>query len=186
MDLHNRYVSFSSAFGTIGMVWRETGSGPKVLQILLPSEKTPLGHRLAEIVPHPARQSCAPVTELGERIQAFLVGHALGFELDLIDWGNCSGFQRSVLLAEHRIPRGWVSTYGRIARSLGVKGGARAVGSALARNPFPIVIPCHRTIRAGGKLGGYQGGLKMKRALLKMDGVEVSVRGRVALDRMYY
>lgn len=186
MEFHNCFVPISSAFGVLGMVWRETESGPRVHQILLPNEKNPPDNRLAAIFPHPVRRSCAPVVELAERIQAFLSGEAIRFELDWIALDNCSEFQRLVLLAEHRIPRGWVSTYGRIARSLGLEGGARAVGNALARNPFPIVIPCHRTIRAGGELGEYQGGANMKRALLKMEGVEVSERKRVALEWMYY
>ncbi|MEA3339092.1 MAG: MGMT family protein, partial [Chloroflexota bacterium] len=83
-------------------------------------------------------------------------------------------------------PRGWVSTYGRIAKSLGNPRAARAVGNALARNPFPIIIPCHRTIRADGRLGGFRGGVEMKRALLEMEGVEVDDVGKALTDRVYY
>jgi methylated-DNA-[protein]-cysteine S-methyltransferase len=89
-------------------------------------------------------------------------------------------------MAEREIPRGWVSTYGRIATHLGVPGGARAVGGALARNPFPIIIPCHRAIRSDGSLGGFQGGPDMKRALLEFEGVGFSSTGRVAAERFYY
>ena len=89
-------------------------------------------------------------------------------------------------MAEYGIPRGWVSTYRRIAGYLGVPDGARAVGNALANNPFPIVIPCHRAIRSNGELGGYRGGLEMKRKLLEMEGIEVSASGRVITDRVYY
>ncbi|MEE9618423.1 MAG: MGMT family protein [Anaerolineae bacterium] len=99
---------------------------------------------------------------------------------------RCSEFQRRVLLAEHRIPRGWVSTYGRIAIRVGVPGGARAVGGALARNPFPIIIPCHRAIRSDGQLGGFQGGLRMKQSLLELEGIEVAQTGKVLTDRLYY
>ena len=60
------------------------------------------------------------------------------------------------------------------------------MGSALARNPFPIVIPCHRAVRSNGELGGYQGGVEMKRALLEMEGVPVLPGGRVLMDRVYY
>ena len=99
---------------------------------------------------------------------------------------RCSEFQKRVLLAEYGIPRSWISTYGRIARHLRIPGGARAVGGALSRNPFPIIIPCHRAIRANGELGGYRGGLKMKRALLEFEGIELSQAGRVLTDRIYY
>jgi methylated-DNA-[protein]-cysteine S-methyltransferase len=99
---------------------------------------------------------------------------------------QCSEFQRRVLLAEYGIRRGWVSTYGRIARHLGMPQGARAVGSALAHNPFPIIIPCHRAIAADGSLGGYQGGPEMKRSLLEMEGIAFGANGRVQVERFYY
>ncbi len=86
-----------------------------------------------------------------------------------------------VLRAEHQIPRGWVSAYGRIAAHLGVSGGARAVGNALAQNPFPILIPRHRAIRADGSLGGYQGGAAMKRTLREREGLTFSPAGKVIL-----
>ena len=91
-----------------------------------------------------------------------------------------------MLLAEYDIPRGWISTYKRIAGHLGITNGARVVGNSLAKNPFPIFIPCHRAIRSDGALGGYQGGLAMKRALLELEGIEFSTDGKVLTDRIYY
>ena len=128
----------------------------------------------------------SPVCQLAEQLQHFLAGEAVDFGLELIALERCSEFQTRVLVAEHEIPRGWVSTYGRIARRLQVPGGARAVGRALARNPFPIIIPCHRAIRSNGELGGYQGGLDMKRALLELEGLELTPRGRVVMTKDYY
>jgi len=179
-------VRFSSALGPFGIVWWDAGAGPRIRRILLPSQRTPSDNGSSARLSVPIRRSCAPVDRLGEQIQHFLAGWAIGFELDLIALEECSEFQRSVLVAEHRIPRGWVSTYGRIARALGQQGAARAVGRALARNPFPIVIPCHRAIRSDGELGGYQGGVGMKRALLQMEGVEISEQGRVISGRVFY
>ena len=175
-----------SAFGTLRIVWRETSEGAKVHRLLLPGEGIP-----AEEV---MRTTCAGIRPLSnptievltEQIRSFLKGEAVDFEVRLVDLGECSEFQKSVLLAEHKIPRGWVSTYGRIARSLGSPNAARAVGTALARNPFPIIIPCHRTVRSNGDLGGFGGGLKMKRALLELEGVEFSATGKVLSDRFYY
>jgi methylated-DNA-[protein]-cysteine S-methyltransferase len=116
----------------------------------------------------------------------FLTGEPVSFDISLLALDRCSDFQRRVLLAERDIPRGWVSTYGRIASHLGIQGGARAVGNALARNPFPILIPCHRAIRADGRLGGFQGGMAMKRSLLMLEGVSVSEDGLVTTDQMFY
>ncbi|MCU0651108.1 MAG: MGMT family protein [Candidatus Omnitrophica bacterium] len=85
----------------------------------------------------------------------------------------CPVFQRKVLKAMLSVPRGTTITYKEIAQKIGRPGAARAVGNALANNPFPIIIPCHRAIRSDGTLGGYQGGTKMKRALLKAEGARV-------------
>ncbi|MBN2080445.1 MAG: methylated-DNA--[protein]-cysteine S-methyltransferase, partial [Spirochaetes bacterium] len=98
----------------------------------------------------------------------------------------CSPFQERVLRAEHGIPRGRVSTYQGIARHIGSAAAARAVGTALANNPFPIMIPCHRAIRFDGALGGYQGGVKMKQSLLQMEGVAFNASGRVVTEKFFY
>jgi methylated-DNA-[protein]-cysteine S-methyltransferase len=119
-------------------------------------------------------------------MERFLKGESVDLDLDIVALEVCSTFQVRVLRAEYGIPRGWVSTYGRIAAHLGIPGGARAVGGALARNPFPIIVPCHRAVRSDGQLGGFQGGLEMKRALLALEGIEVSPSGRVLTERVFY
>lgn len=95
-------------------------------------------------------------------------------------------FPGECVKGESQIPRDWVSTYGRIAHKLGLSSGARAVGGALARNPFPIIIPCHRAIRSNGELGGYQGGVDMKRTLLEYEGIEFSKTGLVVMNSVFY
>jgi methylated-DNA-[protein]-cysteine S-methyltransferase len=179
-------TAIPSAFGKFGILWRETPAGPRIRRILLPGE----GIAAEEVLPT-ARSGTGPLSNnaiehVAELIRSFLKGNAVDFQLDLIDLGQCSEFQGRVLLAEYEIPRGCVSTYGRIARSLGVPGAARAVGTALARNPFPIIIPCHRAIRSNGDLGGFRGGLEMKRALLELEGVDFSTTGKVLSSRFYY
>jgi methylated-DNA-[protein]-cysteine S-methyltransferase len=136
--------------------------------------------------PDSVPSSCGLVDDLAGKIAAFLDGADVRFELEFVRLDLCPPFQRRVLLAEYGIPRGSVSTYTRIAAHLGTPGAARAVGNALATNPFPIVIPCHRAIRSDGTLGGYQGGLAMKRALLEQEGVVIDERGRVVSPKLYY
>lgn len=89
-----------------------------------------------------------------------------------VDLTRVPPFERAVLQALRRIPPGQVRTYGEIARSLGKPNAARAVGTACARNPLPLIIPCHRVVRTDGGLGGYsmRGGVALKRQLLEMEG----------------
>jgi methylated-DNA-[protein]-cysteine S-methyltransferase len=180
------YVLLPSPFGTVGVVWRETGTGPRVQRLFLPREQTSAEDLVRAEFTAALPLACSAVAELGERIQAFLAGEHVAFDPKVIALDRCSAFQAGVLLAEADIPRGWVSTYGRMAAKLGTPGGGRAVGRALARNPFPIIIPCHRAIRSNGELGGYQGGVDMKRALLELEGVEFTAGGRVLMRRVYY
>ena len=95
------------------------------------------------------------------------------------DWTGCAPFQLAVLTAIQRIPRGRVSSYRRIALAIGCPGGARAVGAALAANPVPLLAPCHRVIRENRRLGGFQGGPDLKRALLALEGVACDAAGQV-------
>ena len=115
-----------------------------------------------------------------------LDGEDIAFALEVADLSLCGEFQQRVLEAEHAIPRGRVSTYGLIARHLSKRNGARAVGNALATNPFPLIVPCHRAIRSDRRLGGYQGGLKMKRALLENEGITFDLYGKVMTEKMHY
>ena len=180
------YTLLPSPFGTLANVWQETTQGPKVQRIFLPRAGTPTEDLVQMAFVGASPRSCRGIAELGGRIHRFLQGEVVDFPLDAIALERCSGFQKRVLLAEHRIPRGWVSTYGRIARELGVSGGARAIGRALSHNPFPIIIPCHRACKSNGELGGFQGGPEMKRALLELEGIEFSPRGKVLMNRVYY
>jgi len=93
-------------------------------------------------------------------------------EVDLpIDWQLTGGFRGKVQRAINRIPYGQTRTYMDMARSAGNVRAVRAAGTACGSNPIPIVVPCHRVLRSGGGLGGYGGGLPMKEALLKLEGV---------------
>jgi methylated-DNA-[protein]-cysteine S-methyltransferase len=181
-----RHTEVPTASGNLAIVWRQDSGSPKVHQIVLLGEGDPAGSALQTTLADVIPESCSTIAELGKRIQRCLEGEAVEFDLDVIALDTCSQFQRRVLLADHSIPRGWVSTYGRVARSLGSPAGGRAVGRALSHNPFPIVIPCHRVVRANLELGGFGGGLPMKRALLELEGLGFSESGRVLTDRIYY
>jgi methylated-DNA-[protein]-cysteine S-methyltransferase len=107
-----------------------------------------------------------------EQLEEYFEGRRSRFELPL-DWRLTRGFSRDVLQATARIPFGSVASYRQVAARSGSPRAARAAGNALARNPIPIVVPCHRVVASAGTLGGYTGGLDRKRFLLDLEGVSL-------------
>jgi methylated-DNA-[protein]-cysteine S-methyltransferase len=180
------YILLPSRFGPFVLLWNETVDGPRVQRLLLPVDGEPTEETFQILKTLGRTRSCAAMRGLAQNITRFLEGQDLIFPLEMLALERVSHFQRRVLRLEHAIPRGQVSTYGRIAHHLGVPGGARAVGTALAKNPFPILIPCHRVVRSDGSVGGYRGGSTMKRALLAMEGIKFSSDGKVPAAHFCY
>jgi methylated-DNA-[protein]-cysteine S-methyltransferase len=172
------YALIPSPFGEIGLVRRHEGGRFQIKRVFLPQGGVPTLERIREEFPG-ALPAGGDKGEVSAQIRAFLAGEIVDFSIAGLNFEGFGGFARRVLLADCEIPRGRVMTYGGLAAKLGLPGGARAIGNALARNPFPIVIPCHRVIRNDGSLGGFGGGLPMKRTLLEMEGVVFDARGRV-------
>lgn len=106
-----------------------------------------------------------------EQLEEYLGGLRREFDLP-IDWRAMPEFSMRALQAAAAVPCGQVRTYGELARSLGLTHGARAVGQAMASNPIPIVLPCHRVVGADRRLHGYSGvhGIQTKAWLLKLEG----------------
>ncbi len=173
-------------FGPVAILWSVHGEQPKIGRVLLSKPGLPAGQTVKSLYSDAISASCKKVDLVADQILAFLTGSDIRFSLEVVRLDLCSAFHQKVLRAEHGIPRGRVSTYQRIARYLGKARGARAVGTALAHNPFPIIVPCHRAIRSDGTLGGFQGGVEMKRALLEMEGVLSPGSDRVVYGQMFY
>jgi methylated-DNA-[protein]-cysteine S-methyltransferase len=173
-------------FGPVAVLWSVYQGEPKIRRVLISKSGVSAKHAVKTSFPDSIPSSCSEIDAIANKISAFLNGDDIRFSLDMIRLDLCSKFQQEVLAAEYGIPRGSVSTYQRIAKHLGNVDAARAVGGALANNPFPIIIPCHRAIRSDGTLGGYQGGLEMKRTLLKMEGVFLDALGRIITDNLFY
>jgi methylated-DNA-[protein]-cysteine S-methyltransferase len=112
----------------------------------------------------------AELDPVRRQLDEYFAGRRRHFELEL-DWQLTAGFVRAVLERTAAIPFGETRTYGEVAAEAGSPRAFRAAGSALGANPIPIVVPCHRVLRSGGALGGYGGGLDVKRALLTLEGV---------------
>jgi len=180
------YATFTSAFDYFTIIWKEDGSNVQIQRLFLSDHKVKSEVKTLESFGQIEQGSSLVINNLGKKIQQFLKGEEVKFDLKLLDFSNCTEIKKRVLLAEYKIPRGWISTYKRIADQIGITNGARVIGNSLAKNPFPIFIPCHRAIRTNGELGGYQGGLTMKRALLELEGIKFSDNGRVLTDKIYY
>jgi methylated-DNA-[protein]-cysteine S-methyltransferase len=113
--------------------------------------------------------------EVRRELDEYFEGHRDHFDLPL-DWRLSSGFRKTVL--EHLyadVPYGHTVSYLELATIVGNPKASRAVGTAMATNPIPIVVPCHRVLRTGGNLGGYGGGLETKVKLLALESGEASL-----------
>ena len=115
-------------------------------------------------------RSDAKTSTLVQQVQEYLEGARKAFDVELDLSYVPTSFRRDVLMETYAIPRGQIATYSEIARRAGSPRAFRAVGSTMATNPIPIVIPCHRVVGTNGSLTGFGGGLNMKRALLELEG----------------
>jgi methylated-DNA-[protein]-cysteine S-methyltransferase len=179
------HVLFSTPFGNVSLVWIRVNKSAKICRVILSNEKHPAEEILKRSFPGSQAGSCPQVKELALGVKRFLRGEDIRFDLDLLLTDRCSSFQGEVLRIEHMVPRGWVTTYQRIGVKLGRPRSTRAVGQALAHNPFPILIPCHRATRSDRTLGGFQGGVAMKRALLALEGIEFTSDERIRSPRLF-
>ena len=118
------------------------------------------------------RASRDSVTRARRQLDEYFEGRRRAFDVEL-DWRLTAGFRREVLRATALIPYGQTASYRQVATRAGSPAAARAAGTALATNPLPILVPCHRVLRSGGALGGYAGGLARKEELLHLEGVVV-------------
>lgn len=142
-----------------------------VVRVGLPSEgHDDLLQDLAErISPRVMRAPRAVVSRARAQLDDYFAGRLRDFDLPL-DWRLTTGFRRAVLHATARIPYGVTASYAEMAAEAGSPRAVRAAGTALATNPLPLVVPCHRVIRSDGSLGRYGGGVDAKALLLGLEG----------------
>jgi len=182
----NKKIIKSTRFASVGVIWTGLNDNSKIVRILLSKLGLCAEDQVFELYPNSQASSCTEIDDVGTAIKGLLEGEEIWFSLDVADLSLCAEFQQLVLRAEHRIPRGNISTYQLIAEYLGKRNGVRAVGNALANNPLPVIVPCHRATRSDRHLGGYQGGVEMKRALLEKEGIPFDNTGPVAYAQFHY
>jgi methylated-DNA-[protein]-cysteine S-methyltransferase len=185
-QMNNRKIIKPTPFGTICIIWSVSNNIPRIDRVLLPKPGLSAEDQASELYPDSRISSCEEIDAIAAAINAHLEGEGVLCSLDIVDFTQCSTFQQSVLRATYSIPQGSVSTYGLIAAHVGIPDGARAVGNVMACNPFPLIVPCHRVIRSDGHIGGYGGGIELKRALLEREGIIFDHAGRVICERLHY
>jgi methylated-DNA-[protein]-cysteine S-methyltransferase len=164
------FTLFDTAIGLCTLAWRDE----TIVAVQLPEggedqSRARLHRRftdLAETQPTPL------IADLIARIRALLDGQPVDLTDAPVDMSVFEPFSRQVYEIARSIPPGQAMTYGEIAERLGDKLLARDVGQAMGKNPYPIIIPCHRVVAAGGKLGGFsaRGGSSTKQKLLAIEG----------------
>jgi len=177
--LHGRLVDDAAAAGILDVAYRtiDTPVGSLLLaateqglvRVAYPSQ----GHqqalaKLAELVSPRILLAPRRLEEVALQLDEYFAGHRDRFDLPL-DWRLSHGFRRQVLGYLPRIGYGQTASYAAVAAAAGNPRAVRAVGTACATNPLPIVVPCHRVVRSDGTMGGYAGGPQAKRALLTLE-----------------
>jgi methylated-DNA-[protein]-cysteine S-methyltransferase len=168
------FALFDTAIGRCGVAWSDRG----IAGVRLPEaddEQT----RARMLQRYPTAGETIPpleVRQLIDRITALLDGEQCDLSIIPLDMDGVPPFHRRVYEVARQIPPGATLSYGEIAARLGAPRAARAVGQALGQNPFPIVVPCHRVLAAGGKPGGFSahGGLATKLRMLAIEGAQVN------------
>ena len=164
-----RYVIFGTRWGYFGLV----ANGDTVCRTYLPLPDTNRIHRLLlDDIDDSAQKDKGLMRRLQERIKAYFEGETVDFSTDpAVSLAQRSDFDRAILAACRQIGLGRTTTYSQLSEKVGKPGAARAVGGAMARNPIPLIIPCHRVLRSDGTLGGFSapGGITVKRKMLELE-----------------
>ncbi len=159
-----KYITFKIDMGWIGIL----SSAKGLLNITLPQHSDPEARHLLGDSLNRATWSPHSFEDLVKRLSIYFNGHKVAF-LDKLDLSRATPFQREVWEINRLIPYGETRSYAWVAEQIKKPRAARAVGQALSKNPLPIIVPCHRVLASNGKLGGFTGGLEMKKHLLLLE-----------------
>ena len=160
-----------TAFGWVGIAWSDQGL--YAITLPEPSEAGALSRLPQPSGSEPELPQGLDLPALLAKLRRYFEGEPVTFD-ETLDPTIGTEFQRRVWDLTRGIPRGQTRTYGELARMAGSPGAARAVGQAMARNPWPIIVPCHRVLGSDGGLTGFGGGVDMKRRMLQMEGAPIA------------
>ena len=166
------FTLFNTAIGRCGVAWSDRG----LVGVQLPeASAAETRERMLQRFPAAAETAPPPKVQIAiDGIIALLRGEQNDLSSIALDMEGVAPFHRRVYETARSIPPGKTLAYGEVAARLGAAGAARAVGQALGHNPFPIIVPCHRVLSAGGKIGGFSahGGTATKRRMLALEAGE--------------
>jgi methylated-DNA-[protein]-cysteine S-methyltransferase len=175
------FALFDTAIGRCGLAWGARG----IMGLQLP-EANARKTRARLLQRFPEAREAEPAAEAKRAVDG-IVALLRGGESDLsavpLDMNSVPPFHRHVYDAARKIPQGTTMTYGALAEQIGAQGAARAVGQALARNPFALIVPCHRVVASNGRMGGFSadGGITTKLRLLAIEGAAIDALRRSVL-----
>lgn len=172
------YQILKAASDEIGWVWKGAGKQVRLERIYLPGREKML-QRILRDFPAACKSAGGLSGSLAHLIGDLCLGKERRVDLSLLNLSGLTKFSARVLKETLGIPRGKVCAYSGLAERAGFPRAARAVGSVMANNPFPLAIPCHRVIRADGTTGHFGGGADMKKRLLEREGIPFDAAGRV-------
>jgi len=172
------HLLFDTALGSCGLAWNDAGLTAFVLPGRTAAETQAWLTRLGGQDPGAARPEDAPawVRELVEKVQRHLAGDMQDFRAVPLDASRVSAFAWRVYEAARGVPAGQTRTYGDLAALVAAPpGGSRAIGALMGANPWPLIVPCHRIVGAGGRLTGFSspGGVRLKARLLALEGEQL-------------
>ena len=177
--LHARLVAAAERDGVLDVAYRTiatpigelllAGTERGLVRVAFPRQ----GHdevlaSLAQTVSPRILRAPGRLDQVSRQLDEYFAGHRTVFDLPL-DFRLATGFRRAVLAHLPAIPYGRTESYAQVAAAAGSPKAVRAVGTACARNPLPVVVPCHRVVRSDGTAGGYAGGPDAKRVLLTLE-----------------
>jgi methylated-DNA-[protein]-cysteine S-methyltransferase len=170
----HHYLIFETACGFCGIAWSDVG----ITRFQLPTSSAEATERLLRRRAPDARPGTptATVADAVAAVKRYFEGEATDFSAFKLDLGEQDAFFERIYAAARRVGWGHTTTYGALAKELGAgPEAARDVGQAMARNPVALIIPCHRVLAAGGKVGGFSapGGAAAKRRMLELEGVRL-------------
>ena len=181
-----KYIQFNSLIGEIGVVWDDNTK--LIKQVLLPELKTRKQNygriRYSGVITQTKPDEF--IYQLMSDIKDIIIGKDIKIDINQLDLSDLTDFQRDVIIQQSKIPHGKVTSYKKLAQLINKPKSARPVANVLSTNYFPLVIPCHRTVRSDWTIGGYAGSNDsyFKQFILENEGVTIK-KGIVSKESRY-